>query len=130
MSCGSIEATPMRPKGQAIRLPSHQMPRRSRLTSLPLIAVKDDAGQVASLAREVLDAGFGILELGQFEQVFQVAGVAPGEFAIDQQVEAIFEGEAGGQQLGKLFLEGAGDAIEARVRRWVTVCWFSIGRSP
>src|SRR6185437_3672895 len=71
------------------------------------------AGETRELARietagaarvEILDAGFGILELGLFEQTFQASGVAPGEFAIDQQAEPIFEGEAGGHRLGELFL--------------------------
>ena len=67
------------------------------------------AGETRELARietagaagvEILDAGVGILELGLFEQTFQAPGVAPGEFAIDQQAEAIFEGEAGGHAVG------------------------------
>ena len=63
---------------------------------------------------EVLDTGIGILELGLFEQTFHAPGVAPGEFAIDQEAEAIFEGEAGGQRLGELLFERASHAIKAQ----------------
>src|SRR5271165_165917 len=81
------------------------------------------AGEAGELARietagtarvEVLDAGVWIFELGLFEQAFQAPGVAPGELAIDEKAEAIFEGEAGGHWLGELLFEGAGHAIEAQ----------------
>ncbi len=73
------------------------------------------AGEACELTRiettgtagvEVLNAGTGILELGLFEQTFQAPRIAPGEFAIDQEAEAVFEGEAGGQRLGELLFEG------------------------
>ena len=57
--------------------------------------------ETAGTARvEVLDAGVGILELGLFEQTFQAPGIAPGELAIDEKAETIFEGEAGGHAVG------------------------------
>src|SRR6266545_4063948 len=81
------------------------------------------AGETRELARiettgtarvEVLDAGFGILELGLFEQTFQAPGIAPGELAIDQEAETIFEGEAGGYGLRELFFKGPRHTIEAQ----------------
>src|SRR5271165_4295659 len=71
--------------------------------------------ETAGTARvEILNAGIGIFELGLLEEAFQAPGIAPGEFTIDQEAEAIFEGEAGSQRLGELLLEGAGHAIEAQ----------------
>ena len=56
----------------------------------------------------------GYLSLACLSQAFETPGIAPGEFAIDQEAEAIFEGEAGGHGLRELLFEGAGHAVEAQ----------------
>src|ERR1019366_1988234 len=63
---------------------------------------------------EILNASVGIFELGLFEQTFQAPRFSPGELAIHEKAEAVFEGEAGSQRLGELLFEGASHAIEAQ----------------
>src|SRR6202163_581566 len=59
-----------------------------------------EAGELTSIEAagtggvEILNTSVGILELGLFEQTFQAPRIAPGEFAIHEQAEAVFEGEA------------------------------------
>ena len=72
-----------------------------------LAAIKPAAGAVV----DVLDAG-ALLELRELQQARQAAIVAVDDFAVEQQREALVEGEAGGRALGELLGERGGHAVE------------------
>ena len=76
-----------------------------------------EAGQLAAIQAaagavvDVLDAG-ALLELGELQEARQTTIVAVDDLAVEQQCEALVEGEAHGGALGELLGQGGGHAVE------------------
>lgn len=74
----------------------------------------DGAVETAGRAQvEVLDAG-GLAQRGELQAGDEAAGVALVGFAVDEEAEALLEGQAVGDGRGALLVEGLGHAGEAR----------------
>ena len=67
----------------------------------------------ARAAVEVFQAGVGIFELGLLAQPYQALVVTPGQFAVEQQAEALIEAQAVAGRQRPLLFQGAGHAVQA-----------------
>ena len=61
---------------------------------------------------DVLDAGVAVLQLRELQQAPQALVVTVEHLAIEQQPEALFEGERCGGTLGELLAQSGGNAVE------------------
>src|SRR3989304_3573815 len=59
--------------------------------------------------------GSAFLELGELQQASEPAVLAVGDLALDQQAEAVFEGQALGAGLGHLLAQRGGHTVELQL---------------